>query len=111
MGMGTASFQYALSSYFVKRRRKVAGVALAFTGLVSTVMPQLIMVLMETYGVQGTILLLGGMCSHSVAAAALLQPVKWHMKEDDGFVLKQHIHKAPIADDQVNRTLLDKGKK
>lgn len=33
-----------------------------------------------TYGVNGTILILGGISIHTVMAALMLQPIKWHTK-------------------------------
>lgn len=36
--------------------------------------------LLLTYGVNGTVLILGGISIHTVMAAMMLQPIKWHMK-------------------------------
>lgn len=36
--------------------------------------------LLMTYGVNGTVLIIGGISMHTVMAALLLQPIKWHMK-------------------------------
>lgn len=33
-----------------------------------------------TYGVNGTVLILGGISIHTIMAALLLQPVQWHLK-------------------------------
>lgn len=32
------------------------------------------------YGVNGAILILGGISLHTIMAALMLQPIKWHMK-------------------------------
>lgn len=36
--------------------------------------------LLMTYGVNGTVLILGGISVHTVMASLMLQPIKWHMK-------------------------------
>lgn len=36
--------------------------------------------LLMTYGVNGTVLILGGISIHTVMASLMLQPIKWHMK-------------------------------
>lgn len=80
------------------------GLALAFTGIVSALMPYIIMTLMNSYGVQGTLLILGGVCLHSIPAALLLQPIKWHMKEVDVKEMKE-----AGKDNEAQKTLLAKG--
>lgn len=82
MGMGMSSYPLALNSYFRKNRGKAMGIAMTLTGVGPIVMPQLISFLMYEFGVQGAILVMAGMCAHSFIAASLLQPVKWHMKEE-----------------------------
>lgn len=47
------------------------------------VMPQLVRILLETYGFQGAVLLLSGLALHSAVGATLLQPIKWHLKEEE----------------------------
>lgn len=49
-------------------------------GLGPVFMPLVISKLMNVYGVMGTALILGGLSLHSLVAALLLQPVKWHVK-------------------------------
>lgn len=84
------------------KRRRVIGIALAFTGIVSSIMPYIIVILMNSYGVKGTILILGGLCLHSIPAAVLLQPVKWHMKEVDA---KDHVE-IEAKDKEAQKALL-----
>lgn len=44
------------------------------------VYPPMVTYLLMTYGVNGTVLILGGISIHTVMAALMLQPIKWHMK-------------------------------
>lgn len=76
-----SAFSLALNSYFLEKRNKAVGISLTLTGLGPIVFPYLISVWLVEYGVTGCVMLLGGLCLHIVAAALLLQPVKWHMKQ------------------------------
>lgn len=80
MGLGLSSFWQALNEYFDKKRGRATGIALSVCGFGPILMPQLTIFLMSVYGIQGTMLILGAITSHTLAAALLLQPVKWHMK-------------------------------
>jgi hypothetical protein len=55
------------------------GFGMTAMGLGPVFMPLVISKLMDIYGVTGTALILGALSLHSLAAALLLQPVKWHM--------------------------------
>lgn len=105
MGMGMSSYPYALNLYFVKRRSKAAGIAMTITGLGPVLMPQMISLLLSLYGVQGAMLVIGGVAANSFIAATLLQPVEWHMieeaiDEENGNTTKQ---------DETKSTLLPTG--
>ncbi|XP_031339366.1 monocarboxylate transporter 13-like isoform X2 [Photinus pyralis] len=76
----------SLNLYFAKKRRKVAGVALALRSLGSVVFPHIIVLFLAVYGTSSATLLIGGLCFHTVCASLLLRPVEWYMK------------KAPCAD-------------
>lgn len=54
---------------------------MTLTGLGPIFYPPLITVLLATYGVTGCVMLLGGLCLHILAAALLLQPIKWHLRQ------------------------------
>lgn len=73
----------AINTYFRERRSKAMGFGTTAMGLGPVFMPLVISKLMEIYGVTGTALILGGLSLHSLAAALLLQPVKWHMKKKE----------------------------
>lgn len=101
MGMGMSSYPYALNLYFVKRRSKAAGIAMTITGLGPVLMPQMISLLLSLYGVQGAMLVIGGVAANSFIAATLLQPVEWHMieeaiDEENGNTTKQDETKSTL---------------
>jgi len=78
-----SSLNLAINTYFRERRSKAMGFGMTAMGLGPVFMPLVISKLMEIYGVTGTALILGGLSLHSLAAALLLQPVKWHMKKKE----------------------------
>lgn len=78
-----SSLNLAVNTYFRERRSKAVGFGMTAMGLGPVFMPLVISKLMETYGVTGTALILGGLSLHSLVAALLLQPVKWHMKRKE----------------------------
>jgi len=73
----------AINTYFRERRSKAMGFAMTAMGLGPVFIPLVISKLMDIYGVTGTALILGGLSLHSLVAALLLQPVKWHMKKKE----------------------------
>jgi len=73
----------AINTYFRERRSKAMGFAMTAMGLGPVFIPLVISKLMDIYGVTGTSLILGGLSLHSLVAALLLQPVKWHMKKKE----------------------------
>lgn len=113
-GMVTGAFQLALNTYFREKRNKATGFAMTITGLGPILMPQLINLLLKFYTTEQTIFIIGGLTLNGFAAAALLQPVKWHMKEkvapdeEDPLQVteKEHVEETK---DQIT-TLLEKGR-
>ncbi|GJQ75165.1 hypothetical protein Trydic_g9769 [Trypoxylus dichotomus] len=81
-GMGMCSYPLALNSYFLKRRAKAAGYALTICGLGLIIMPQVYSLLLYSYGVKGTVIIVAALASHTYVSSLLLQPIKWHMKEE-----------------------------
>uniref|UniRef100_A0A146L297 Monocarboxylate transporter 1 n=2 Tax=Lygus hesperus TaxID=30085 RepID=A0A146L297_LYGHE len=75
-----SSFSLALNSYFLKKRSIASGFSSTLTGLGPVFMPLLISKSIEWNSARGTALLLSGLLLHSIMAAMLLQPVKWHQK-------------------------------
>lgn len=45
-------------------------------------MPQVYSLLLDSYGVKGAITIVGALASHTFVSSLLLQPIKWHMKEE-----------------------------
>ncbi|PNF41717.1 hypothetical protein B7P43_G03458 [Cryptotermes secundus] len=70
-------------------------------GLGPVFMPLVISKLMNVYGVMGTALILGGLSLHSLVAALLLQPVKWHMKPKE--VTLETMEDAREEDDEIEK--------
>lgn len=97
MGLGLSSFWQALNEYFDKKRGRATGIALSICGFGPILMPQLTIFLMSVYGIQGTMLILGAITSHTLAAALLLQPVKWHMKVAMVETQEVEVEKKPSA--------------
>lgn len=78
MGLCSSSFSLALNTYFKEKRNKAFGIGATITGLGPVLLPQLISFLLGVYGAQGCVLIVGGFALNILAAALLLQPVKWH---------------------------------
>lgn len=80
-GLSASSFSLALNTYFKKLRNKAAGVSMTLTGLGPIFFPHIVSFLLYKYGVQGATLIISAFSLHVIAAALLLQPIKWHMKD------------------------------
>lgn len=81
MGLCSSSFSLALNTYFKEKRNKAFGIGATITGLGPVFLPQLVSFLLTVYGAQGCVLIIGGIAMNILAAALLLQPVKWHQKK------------------------------
>ncbi|XP_035789174.1 uncharacterized protein LOC118465260 [Anopheles albimanus] len=79
MGFCNSSFSLALNTYFKVRRNKAAGIAMTITGLGPIMLPQFVSLLLGLYGPRNCLLIIGALATHIIAAALLLQPVKWHV--------------------------------
>jgi MFS family permease len=89
----------AINTYFRERRGKAVGFGTTAMGLGPVFMPLVISKLMGIYGVMGTALILGGLSLHSLVAALLLQPVKWHVKPKK--VTLETMENANEEDDEI----------
>ncbi|KAI4503669.1 hypothetical protein M0802_001072 [Mischocyttarus mexicanus] len=78
--LSASSFSLALNSYFTKKRGRATGWAITIMGLGSIFMPPLTTFLLDYYGPQGTLLILGSYSLHSMLGSLMLHPIKWHMK-------------------------------
>lgn len=46
------------------------------------IIPQLVRILLEEFAFRGAVLLLSGLSLHAAVGSTLLQPIKWHLKEE-----------------------------
>lgn len=61
----------AVNSYFRERKGQAVGLSMAGTGIGQMLMPQLIRILLDRYGFEGTTLILGALCFNGIPAALL----------------------------------------
>ncbi|XP_015429681.1 PREDICTED: uncharacterized protein LOC107186349 [Dufourea novaeangliae] len=81
IGITMSANGLALNTYFKKKRRIATGFSWTCTGMGPIIIPQVITLLMPKYGIEGTVLIIGGVTFNSVACALLLQPVSRHIKK------------------------------
>ncbi|XP_068159109.1 monocarboxylate transporter 9 [Drosophila tropicalis] len=82
VGLSTSAAFVALNHYFKHKRGQAVGLSMAGTAMGMLIMPQLVRVLLEAYNFSGAVLLLAGVALNATVGSVLLQPVKWHMKEE-----------------------------
>ncbi|XP_016976987.1 uncharacterized protein LOC108042974 [Drosophila rhopaloa] len=82
VGLSTSAAFVALNHYFKHKRGQAVGLSMAGTAMGMLIMPQLVRILLEAYDFQGAVLLLAGVALNATVGSVLLQPVKWHMKEE-----------------------------
>ncbi|XP_076648267.1 monocarboxylate transporter 12 [Halictus rubicundus] len=75
-GLAIASSFVALNTFFDKKRGQAVGFSMAGTTLAMMLVPQLIHVLLDAYGFQGAILIIGACALHSAVGACLLRPIE-----------------------------------
>ncbi|XP_058063307.1 uncharacterized protein LOC131213308 [Anopheles bellator] len=93
VGLATSAAFVALNHYFAKKRGQAVGLSMAGTALGMLILPQLVRILLELYGFRGAVLILSGLALNAVLGAMLLQPAKWHMKEEEVDI--EMVEKAP----------------
>lgn len=82
VGLATSAAFVALNHYFKNKRGQAVGLSMAGTGIGMLIMPQLVRIFLEEYGFRGAVLILAGVALHAALGSVLLQPAKWHMKEE-----------------------------
>ncbi|KRT80444.1 membrane transporter [Oryctes borbonicus] len=119
MGMGTSAYPFALNTYFTTKRGKAFGYAMTVSGCGAALLPQLVSLLLSIYAEKGTVIILSGIASHAFISAALLQPVKRHMKEkideeekgdaadDDNLLTKDQAEHLYPSNDNATKQLVD----
>lgn len=80
--MATSAAFVALNHYFKNKRGQAVGLSMAGTALGMLILPQLVRILLDAFEFSGAILVLAGLALHAAFGSILLQPVKWHMKEE-----------------------------
>lgn len=83
VGLAMSAAFVALNHYFTKKRGQAVGLSMAGTAMGMLVMPQLIRLLLEEFSFRGAVLIIAGLSLHSAIGSFLLQPVKWHLKEEE----------------------------
>lgn len=75
---------------------------MAGTALGMLILPQLVRVLLDAFEFSGAILVLAGLALHAAFGSTLLQPVKWHMKEEiiDVEMASQTPHMETVKEDE-----------
>ncbi|XP_012242014.1 monocarboxylate transporter 2 isoform X4 [Bombus impatiens] len=73
-GLAIASAFVALNTFFEKKRGQAVGFSMAGTTLAMMIVPQLIHLLLNSYGFRGAMLVIGGWALHSTIGACLLRP-------------------------------------
>lgn len=83
MGLAMSAAFVALNHYFTKKRGQAVGLSMAGTAMGMLIMPQLIRLLLEQFSFRGAVLIIAGIALHATVGSFLLQPVKWHLKEEE----------------------------
>lgn len=83
VGLATSAAFVALNHYFKHKRGQAVGLSMAGTAMGMLIMPQLVRVLLEAFGFRGAVIMLAGVAFHAIVGSVLLQPAKWHMKEEE----------------------------
>ncbi|KAJ0169687.1 hypothetical protein K1T71_014872 [Dendrolimus kikuchii] len=106
---------YIVTSYFVRLRGLANGICMSGSAFGSIILPPVLRYLLETYGLQGAVLILGGIMLNVWAAALLFQPVEQHMvrrykdpiEDEDGPQVEPFIEEeAGDTEDSINHPKL-----
>lgn len=82
LGMGcmmTAGYS-CFNLYFVKKRVFMMSLLQASKGVLISLYPILVKVLMNIYGFRGAMALIGAMSAHAIVGMLMLHPIEWHQK-------------------------------
>lgn len=94
----------AINTYFKEKRRIATGITWTATGLGPIVFPILIAYLLPEFGVQGTVMIFGGIAMNAIVCSLVFQPVKWHVKKTK--TQDVEVVTAPQTDKQCEYCLL-----
>ncbi|KAG8185733.1 hypothetical protein JTE90_000720 [Oedothorax gibbosus] len=87
LGLGSILIPVKINQYFDKHRATAIGISYSGSCLGSFILPSIVEMLIDTYGLSGTFLILSGMVLHCVPAALLLRNPNFVIESS-----KQHIH-------------------
>lgn len=82
-GINASANSLAVNTYFKEKRRIATGITWTATGLGPIIFPILIAYLIPEFGVQGTVMIFGGIALMAVACSLVFHPVKWHVKKNN----------------------------
>ncbi|XP_033216543.1 uncharacterized protein LOC117172579 isoform X2 [Belonocnema kinseyi] len=99
-----------LNTYFKEKRRIATGLSWTCTGMGPIVMPLIITQLMPLYGMEGTVLIYGGVAFNAVVCSLFFQPVSWHVKkkvqiDPESEKLEEKDQKPEDSDDATEKLL------
>lgn len=102
VGLATSAAFVALNHYFKNKRGQAVGLSMAGTAGGMLILPQIVRLLLESFAFSGAILVLAGLALHAAFGSTLLQPVKWHMKEEiiDVEMSPQTPHMETVKEDE-----------
>ncbi|XP_052738982.1 monocarboxylate transporter 13 [Bicyclus anynana] len=101
-----------LNNYFVIKRLFAVSLAQTVAAAFGFVTPGLVKWAIEVYGFRGCILLITGVCMHTIFAMMLMQPVEWHMKKvevfeyPEGMIFTSLLSKEDLTDDLIKVNFL-----
>lgn len=102
VGLATSAAFVALNHYFKNKRGQAVGLSMAGTALGMLILPQLVRLLLEAFEFSGAILVLAGLALHAAFGSTLLQPIKWHLREEiiDVEMAPQSPHMETLKEDE-----------
>ncbi|KAM8720342.1 hypothetical protein ACLKA7_006393 [Drosophila subpalustris] len=109
VGLSTSAAFVALNHYFKHKRGQAVGLSMAGTAMGMLIMPQLVRILLESFGFRGAVLLLAGVALNATVGSVLLQPVKWHMKDEFDDEELMCISAMPTPQPQLQLTAMSGG--
>ncbi|XP_031622838.1 uncharacterized protein LOC116340468 [Contarinia nasturtii] len=102
VGLATSAAFVALNHYFKNKRGQAVGLSMAGTALGMLILPQLVRILLDAFEFSGAILVLAGLALHAAFGSTLLQPIKWHLKDEviDVEMAPQTEHMETVKEDE-----------
>lgn len=92
--------QIVISQYFVKHRSTATGLSFSGCPISAIVFPVILEILLKSYGLQGTFLILAGFFMHTIPAGMLLKKPPWYKDSDDQKPEKCE-HSNSIKEDEI----------